>query len=173
MVSNKESKHIVIIRRGQCCKCSWFWLRNTHELVLLIDYFDVLDSESRPLHTEHSLLLSLRAVLADADTLPPNQVSRSSVGLLTTENRKIWSHMRTELDSDKNNRRCLRVVDEALFVVCLDDWAPDPDAGEGEEIGQLGRAFLCGTYGLQGGVQTGTCTNRWYDKVSWFATSFI
>ncbi len=25
--------------------------------------------------------------------------------------------------------------------------------------------MLCGTYKLQRGVQTGTCTNRWYDKL--------
>lgn len=25
--------------------------------------------------------------------------------------------------------------------------------------------MLCGSYKLEGGVQVGTCTNRWYDKL--------
>jgi carnitine O-acetyltransferase len=62
------------------------------------------------------------------------------------------------MESD-SNRECLQVVDDALFVVCLDDVSPDTPA-------QLCSNFLCGTYQLNGGVQVGTCTNRWYDKVS-------
>jgi len=62
------------------------------------------------------------------------------------------------LASDRNNASCLEIVDDALFVVCLDDAAP-------ENVGDLCSNFLCGTYNLQGGEQVGTCTNRWYDKV--------
>ena len=42
--------------------------------------------------------------------------------------------------------------------VCLDDAAP-------ENLAQLCDNFLCGTYDLKNGIQVGTCTNRWYDKV--------
>lgn len=49
-------------------------------------------------------------------------------------------------------------MDDALFIVCLDDVAP-------ESTSQLCSNFLCGTYQLKDGVQVGTCTNRWYDKV--------
>jgi hypothetical protein len=53
---------------------------------------------------------------------------------------------------------CLRVVDQALFVVCLDDVAPD-------SLAELCGNFMCGAYRPVGGVEVGTCTNRWCDKV--------
>lgn len=62
------------------------------------------------------------------------------------------------LSEDKHNKSCLNIVDNALFVVCLDDTTPDT-------LADLCNNFLCGTYSLQGGEQVGTCTNRWYDKV--------
>jgi len=86
------------------------------------------------------------------------QVARNSIGVLTTENRKTWSHHRHDLANSKHNGPCLEIVDNALFVVCLDDAAPD-------NIAELCANFLCGTYSLTNGVQVGTCTNRWYDKV--------
>lgn len=79
--------------------------------------------------------------------------------MLSTENRKIWSKLRASLSSDRNNASCLEIVDNALFIVCLDDAAP-------ENLAELCDNFLCGTYSLDAGVQIGTCTNRWYDKVS-------
>ena len=62
------------------------------------------------------------------------------------------------LSEDKHNKSCLHIVDNALFVICLDDFAPD-------SLADLCSNYLCGTYNLQGGEQVGTCTNRWYDKV--------
>ena len=89
------------------------------------------------------------------------QVARNSIGVLSTENRKIWSTLRKALSRNRNNESCLEVVDNALFVVCLDDASP-------ENLAQLCDNFLCGTYDLKGGIQVGTCTNRWYDKVTSF-----
>ncbi|KAG8823583.1 hypothetical protein FRC19_003558 [Serendipita sp. 401] len=134
------SRHIVVIRRGQ------FY------------HFDVLDSSNRPVLTERQILRNLEAICADAETVPLNEVAGSSMGVLTTENRKVWNRLRSILVSSEDNRECLQVVDDALFVVCLDDVSP-------ENVGELCSNFLCGTYQLQGGVQVGTCTNRWYDKL--------
>ena len=50
------------------------------------------------------------------------------------------------------------VVDSALFVVCLDDSTP-------ESINETCENMLSGTYKLEKGVQIGTCTNRWYEKL--------
>ncbi|KAI0744305.1 acyltransferase ChoActase/COT/CPT [Daedaleopsis nitida] len=135
-----ESRHIVVLRRGQ-----FYW-------------FDVLDAENRPVLTEREILRNLQAILSDADQMPIQEVARNAIGVLSTENRKIWSTLRKALISNKNNESCLDVVDNALFVVCLDDAAP-------ENLAQLCDNFLCGTYDLKGGVQVGTCTNRWYDKL--------
>jgi len=140
MVFSELSRHIVVLRRGQ-----FYW-------------FDVLDGDNKPLLTEREVLRNLQAVVTDADKTPVLEVARNSIGLLSTENRKIWSSYRDQLSSSKHNRPCLDIVDSALFVVCLDDSSPD-------NLAELSSNFLCGTYNLVSGVQVGTCTNRWYDKL--------
>jgi carnitine O-acetyltransferase len=86
-------------------------------------------------------------------------VAKSALGVLSTENRKAWSSLRDQISLDKNNASCLQIVDDALFVVCLDDSTP-------ETMAEVCNDFLCGTYELRDGIQVGSCTNRWYDKVS-------
>ncbi|SPO23364.1 related to carnitine acetyl transferase FacC [Ustilago trichophora] len=135
-----ESRHIVVMRRGQ------------------IYWFEALDEEHRPLLTERAMLGNLQAIVRDADKIKIEDVAKGSVGILTTEKRPIWSMYREHLREDSHNRKCLEVVDTALFVVCMDDSEP-ADAAE------LSNNMLCGTYKLQRGIQTGTCTNRWYDKL--------
>lgn len=155
MLVNDAARHIVVLRRGQ-----FYW-------------FDALDEDHRPLLTEREVLRNLQAICKDADKTPITEVARTAIGVLTTENRKTWSSLRHELAEDKTNAACLRLVDDALFVVCLDDAAPGRDGvgalardGEkGEDLAALCSNFLCGTYDLQEGVQVGTCTNRWYDKL--------
>lgn len=135
------ASHIVVLRRGQ-----FYW-------------FDCLDADSRPCLSDRELAHNLQAIILDADASPVSTVAKSAIGLLTTENRKVWSELRTQiLTSDRHNRECLDVVDSALFVVCLDDSEP-------ADLGKLCENFLCGTYEMQNGVQVGTCTNRWYDKL--------
>lgn len=141
MLTSKDSSHIVVLRRGQ-----FYW-------------FDVLDDMNRPLLTEREILRNLQAITADADRTPITEFAKSAIGVLSTENRKVWSGLRDHIHTDKQNAGCLEVVDGALFVVCLDDAAP-------ADLAQLCANFLCGTYELRSGVQIGTCTNRWYDKVS-------
>lgn len=88
------------------------------------------------------------------------EVAQNALGILTTESRKIWSNLRRHLiKSNRSNASSLGVVESALFVVCLDDY-------ETEDLNDLCANFLCGSYELDGGVQVGTCTNRWYDKAS-------
>lgn len=146
MEAASDSKHIVVLRRGQ-----FYW-------------FDVMDEQNFPLLTEREILRNLQAIVADADKLPTSEVARNAVGVLTTENRKVWSGLRSTLSRDRRNAACLRVVDHALFVVCLDDVVPD-------SLAELCGNFLCGTYRLVGGVQVGTCTNRWYDKLQIIVTA--
>ncbi|KAF9809373.1 hypothetical protein IEO21_07414 [Rhodonia placenta] len=140
MEIHSESRHIVVLRRGQ-----FYW-------------FDVLDADNRPVLTEREILRNLQAVVSDANEVPVQEVARNSIGVLSTENRKVWSSLRGALARNHNNEQCLQIIDNALFVVCLDDATPD-------NLAELCNNFLCGTYKLQGGVQVGTCTNRWYDKL--------
>jgi carnitine O-acetyltransferase len=61
------------------------------------------------------------------------------------------------------NAECLRKVDSALFVVCLDHASP-------QTLNDLASNTLCGLSRLEKGVQVGTCTNRWYDKLQIIVT---
>jgi carnitine O-acetyltransferase len=140
MEVHSESRHLVVLRRGQ-----FYW-------------FDVLCEDNLPLLTEREILRNLQAIASDADKADKSEVARSAIGVLSTENRKIWSGLRKMLAQDRNNKSCLDIVDNALFVVCLDDTTP-------ENLADLCSNFLCGTYSLQDGEQVGTCTNRWYDKL--------
>jgi len=129
-----------------------------HNSSAFLDWFDVLDDQNLPLLTEREVRKILQAIINDADTTDPLDVARGAVGVLSTENRKIWSSLRTMLSEDKHNKSCLSVVDQALFVVCLDDTTP-------ENLADVCNNYLCGTYKLQNGEQIGTCVNRWYDKL--------
>ena len=128
--------------------------------VLIVDWFDAMDTENRPLLTEREVLRNLQAIVKDADKTPTKEVARNAIGVLSTENRKTWSRLRANLSKDRTNASCLQLIDDALFIVCLDDAAP-------KDLADLCANFLCGTYDLRNGVQVGTVTNRWYDKVRW------
>lgn len=109
--------------------------------------------------TDREILSNLQGIVADADKIPVTETGANAVGILTTENRKIWSKLRDEIKtSNSNNAKCLAIVESALFVVCLDDSEP-------ADVGELCANFLCGGYRLEHGIQVGTCTNRWYDKL--------
>lgn len=109
--------------------------------------------------TDREILSNLQGIVADADKTPINETGANAVGILTTENRKIWSSFRQELkESNRSNAKSLAIVESALFVVCLDDAEP-------ADVGELCANFLCGGYRLEHGIQVGTCTNRWYDKL--------
>jgi Choline/Carnitine o-acyltransferase len=64
----------------------------------------VLDSRHRPCLTERELLTNLQAIVADADKTLPNQVAQGAVGVLSTENRKVWASMRDMMARDPNNK---------------------------------------------------------------------
>lgn len=142
MRTSNDSRHVVIMRRGQ-----FYW-------------FDVLDSQHRPCLTERELLNNLYSIIQDANEIPTSEVAERSIGLLTTETRPIWASIRSELLLNSSaNSSCLKIIDEALFIVCLDDSSPTT-------ADEMCSSFLSGTTVLNSnGKQIGTCTNRWYDKL--------
>lgn len=161
MQVDPESRHIVVMARGQFY---WFDVSDQHMRVGLLlglcrlFLLQVLDSKHRPLLTERALLSNLTAILSDAARTPRDQVAQSALGVLSTERRAIWAGHRDRLAQDPGNSMCLDMLDKALFVVCLDDTSP-------ETASEMCSNMLCGTYKLDKGVQVGTCTNRYYDKV--------
>ncbi|KAG2747763.1 hypothetical protein P692DRAFT_20875513 [Suillus brevipes Sb2] len=68
----------------------------------------ILDEDHRPLLTDREVLRNLQDICKDVDkTLITAKVSRTAI--------------------PKTNAACLRLLDDALFVVSLDDAAPDRD----------------------------------------------
>lgn len=137
-----DAKHIVVLCRGQ-----FYW-------------FDVLDDNNDLVMTEKDMSLNLQVIVDDAVQTPVNEAAKGAIGVLSTENRKIWSGLRDLLSKDEGsiNSDCLDIVDSALFVLCLDWTEPQTSA-------ELCMNMLCGTSEIERGVQVGTCTNRWYDKL--------
>ena len=137
-----ESKHLIVMCHGQ-----FYW-------------FDVLDDNSDLIMTEKDIAVNLQTIIDDAAQTPIQEAAKGALGVLSTENRKVWSGLRDILTREpgSNNADCLSIVDSALFVVCLDYTEPSDSAA-------LCQNMLCGTSEVEKGVQIGTCTNRWYDKL--------
>lgn len=135
-----QSRHIVIISKSQ-----FYW-------------FEVLDQNNDLILTENDLRLNFKNILKDSETRDNTDIAKSSFGVLTTENRRVWANLRQEIHKDPTNSDIVTIIDKALFVVCLDDV-------EIEDLKMLAKNYLCGTSLLKDGIQIGTCTNRWYDKL--------
>ncbi|WFD00742.1 carnitine O-acetyltransferase [Malassezia yamatoensis] len=135
-----DSRHIVVMRKGQ-----FYW-------------FEALDHNHQPLFSETGLIATFRAIVRDADQVASDKHSPATLGVLSTEKRRTWYSLRSELENQAENRRNLNMIDSALFVLCLDDHSPT-------DVTDLTNNFLCGTYNLKDGKQVGTCLNRWYDKL--------
>lgn len=136
------SKHIVVLCHGQ-----FYW-------------FDVLDDNNDLIMTEKDIALNLSVIVDDAQQVPIQEAAKGALGVLSTEGRKVWAGLRNVLHREEgsNNSDCLNIVDSALFVLCLDYTEPQTGA-------DLCANMLCGTSKIERGVQVGTCTNRWYDKL--------
>ncbi|KAF2118987.1 carnitine acetyl transferas-like protein [Lophiotrema nucula] len=136
------SKHIVVLCHGQ-----FYW-------------FDVLDDNSDLIMTEKDVALNLQVIIEDAVEVPIQEAAKGALGVLSTENRKVWSGLRDVMHREEgsNNSDCLNIVDSALFILCLDYTEPQTGA-------DLCMNMLCGSSKVERGVQVGTCTNRWYDKL--------
>ncbi|CAG8617594.1 1266_t:CDS:2, partial [Acaulospora morrowiae] len=141
MDTDHESKHIVVL-----CRSQFYW-------------FDVLTENNEVGIDKKELAANLRTIKQDSLGMPVVEIAKNAVGILSTENRKVWADLKNILEmSSENNRDSLKVLDSALFVVCLDEGSPS----SGDE---LATNMLCGTYEIKEGVQVGTCANRWYDKL--------
>ncbi|PFH56519.1 hypothetical protein XA68_16399 [Ophiocordyceps unilateralis] len=142
IIQDHESQHVVVICHGQL-----YW-------------FDVLDRNSDVIMTEKDIASNLRTIIDDAAQTPIQDAAKGALGVLSTENRKVWSGLRDVLTKhpESNNADCLHMVDSALFALCLDYTEPP-------NVAALCQNMLCGTSEVKNGVQIGTCTNRWYDKM--------
>ena len=134
IAQDSGSKHIVVLCRGQ-----FYW-------------FDALDDSSDLIMTEKDMALNLQVIVDDATETPIQEAAKGALGVLSTENRKIWAGLRDVLtrEEDSNNAECLNIVDSSMFILCLDYTSPQTGA-------ELCGNMLCGTSQVVKGVQIGTC----------------
>ena len=137
-----DARHIVVLCRGQMYRLY------------------VLEESSNRIIDEHNLSLSLQYIVNNANDTPIQDTSKKAVGLLTTENQKVWSHCRSILVHEGlKNGRNFGIIDSSLFVLCLDDNSP-------ESKSDVCKNMICGSNIVENGGQVGTCMNRWYDKLA-------
>lgn len=147
MQSDPSSNHIIVMSKSQ-----FYW-------------FDVLDSDNNLIMLEQDLIINFTSIIQDSLKTPRNEIAKSSFGVLTTENRRVWAKIRSSstIVDNPNNSEILSIIDSALFVICLDDIVLN-------DLSDLSKNMLCGLSILDKGVQVGTCTNRWYDKLQIIVT---
>jgi len=144
VVTYQNARHIVVLCRGH------FY------------YFDVIWEDGRPAVTQREISRNLESILKDT---PKTEMDKSSVSIMTSEDRETWAQTRRKLSQLKVNERVLKVIDSALFVLCLDNFEPN-------SADEIAANVLHGTYEIDGnGLQRGSCINRWYDKLQLIVTS--
>lgn len=163
--TDTTSHHVIIMYKSQ-----FYW-------------FDVLDVHNIPIFsTPEELEWNLYSIIMDNERRPADidsdDVPTLPFGVFTTESRRVWSNIRDYIfnSSDSANWKNLKIIDSALFVICLDDVAFG--TGEDQE-NELVKSMLCGTSKIDLdptnlkrplGIQHGTCLNRWYDKLQLIVT---
>ncbi len=89
------------------------------------------------------LLRNFEAIVLDAENLNQVACAMDAVGVLTAEDRDQWARCRAKLCAiSPKNAEVLKLVDTALFVVCLDDCEP-------ETLDDRAANMLHGSYVLQ------------------------
>lgn len=140
MQSDQNSTHLVIMSKSQ-----FYW-------------FDVLDQDNNILLSESELMINFNSIIIDSQKSNKFDIAKSSFGVLTSENRNLWANTRSNIYKNPTNNSIINIIDKALFILCLDDL-------EIENLSDLSQNMLCGISKLDKGIQIGTCTNRWYDKL--------
>ncbi|KAL7533601.1 hypothetical protein ACHAXR_008577 [Thalassiosira sp. AJA248-18] len=143
---NPDSTHVVVLENNQ------------------MYFFQALWPDGTVAVSEEDILEILIAIKADASKVAPEVSSRNAIGVLTTLPRREWANARDLIVSHStDNNTALSIVDDALFVLVIDDVAP-------KDIHEAAANMLHGTYNLENtdnliDYQAGTCCNRWYDKL--------
>ncbi|CCH44993.1 carnitine O-palmitoyltransferase 1 [Wickerhamomyces ciferrii] len=121
----------------------------------------VLNDSNELIFTNKELKKILEDLLEEIENVEnPNS---TAIGSITSDTYKHWKSSREYLQREfKSN---LNKIDDALFVLVLDHSEPN-DTNE-----DLAKTISVGTLNIDSsGVQTGSCTSRWYDKLQLVVT---
>lgn len=151
-VANKDGKDTIEV-----------YPESTHVAVLCrnqIFYFQALWPDGTVALDERDIVDILHAIRKNAAETCLFQSSKNALGVLTSLPRREWAVARDQISANSiENAAGLHTIDSALFVLVLDEFIP-ADATE------MAGNMLHGTYKLSpDDQQTGSCCNRWYDKL--------
>lgn len=121
LFTDENGHHVLVMRKGN------------------MYVFDVVDRDGN-LVTPAEILAHLQYILADS-----TKEASFPLGVLTTEDRDVWAHLRKQLVSAGNTKE-LHSVESALFCLCLDEQTPT-------DLTHITQ-----------NVFNGSASNRWYDK---------
>jgi len=103
--------------------------------------------------------------------------SLSALGVLTSLGRNQWAKAREEIISfsPTKNAESFKIIDSALFVLVLDDYIPknkhEAAANMLHGSYELSKRSSIETGSYNNEYQSGSCTNRWYDKLQIIVTA--
>ncbi|KAG0667777.1 carnitine O-acetyltransferase yat1 [Maudiozyma exigua] len=159
--TDTTSHHVIVMYKSQ-----FYW-------------FDVLDINNDPIFsTPEEIEWNLYSIIMDGNNTKNINGGTLPFGVFTTESRRVWSNIRDYIfrSEDPSNWKILKIIESALFVICLDDVSFGDSAKDKRE---LAKSLLCGTSKIELdfkktnvplNVQHGTCLNRWFDKLQLIIT---
>ncbi|XP_041364367.1 choline O-acetyltransferase-like [Gigantopelta aegis] len=105
--------------------------------------------------------LELITKLADVDA-----GNAPSIGVLTSQSRDRWAESRITLQKDPSNRESLELIEQSIFILCLDDGTvPRYESSKKLDDTALALHMLHGQ-----GTNVNTC-NRWFDATMQFVVA--
>lgn len=139
----RDARHVAVMSRGQ------------------VYAFAAFDATGDIAVSEQEVAATLRGILEHSSEIPAVARRKTAVGVLTSMACGAWVAARKALEAESaGNAAGLRLMDDALLVLNLDDERP---AG----LAEASKLALHGSVRSEreGGVQVGSCLNRWYNKV--------
>ncbi|EYB94250.1 hypothetical protein Y032_0174g478 [Ancylostoma ceylanicum] len=130
--NENRARHIVVIHNGH------------------VFSVPVLNAAGQPLS-----LSALSALFHDVIKKSPERQTHA-VGVVSSDKRDRWAELYTQLERNSTNSANLRCIEDALFVVCIDQESEPPKGYT--ERDEHARQVLHG-----GGAQVNSA-NRWFDK---------
>ncbi|XGW11011.1 hypothetical protein V3C99_012483 [Haemonchus contortus] len=134
--NENQSKHIIVIHNGHLFS------------------MPVLNAAGQPLS-----LSALSGFFSDV-IRQSHERKQHAVGIVSSDNRDRWAEVYEQLKGNAANSSHLSLIEDALFVVCIDQETTSPE-GYTEKDEQ---ARQC----LHGGGTTSNSCNRWFDKTLQF-----
>jgi len=122
-------------------------------------HFDVIGSDGKLLNRQQ--IYDQLSLIIERSSYPWH----TPLGIMTSENRSVWGGLYERMIKNRENRHLFDIINQAIFMLCLDQRTSLPDRQEGE-IGDDAPENLSLWAGqmLHGGGSSFNSGNRWFDK---------